>query len=328
VPTIQSSFRPPILLQNKHLQTILPVLLPRRFRVAFERERLELEDGDFLDLDWIKSGGERVAILTHGLEGSSDAGYIRGIAEVLSGAGWDILAWNFRGCGKEPNRLLRFYHSGETGDLATVARHATASGYRRLALIGFSLGGNITLKYLGEGMALRQVAAAAAVSTPVDLTSSARAIDERRGNRLYLHRFLQSLIAKVEEKARRFPRELDAAGAREIRTIQEFDNRYTAPLHGFRDAADYWMRASARPFLPRITVPTLLLNACDDPFLTSESLPFAEADANPFLFLEAPAKGGHVGFLDLEHGIQPWFERRVAQFLDDVFGGRLNARSV
>ena len=315
VPIIPSTFHPPVLLQNRHVQTILPALLRRRCRLPFERERLELPDGDFLDLDWSKGGNPRLAILTHGLEGSSEAAYVRGMAQALSEVGWDILAWSFRGCGQEPNRLVRFYHSGETGDIAAVVRHA-GRGYDRIALIGFSLGGNVTLKYLGEASLPSFIAAAAAISTPVDLTTSALALDGRRSNRIYLRRFLQTLIAKVEAKARRFPKELDAQGAREIRTLHEFDNRYTAPLHGFRNAADYWARASARPFLSRITVPTLLLNACDDPFLTRESLPYAEAEANPSLFLETPAYGGHVGFLDLAHGIQPWSERRVTQFLN------------
>jgi predicted alpha/beta-fold hydrolase len=317
VPIIQSAFHPPILLRNRHVQTILPVLLRRRRRVVFERERLELEDGDFLDLDWRKCGKERLAILTHGLEGSSDAAYVLGMGEAMIGAGWDILAWNFRGCGKEPNRLARFYHSGETGDIGTVVRHAAGS-YKRIALIGFSLGGNMTLKYLGEALSPPSVAAAAAISAPVDLASSAHALDGRPSNRIYLRRFLETLIAKVEAKAVRFPDELDARGARAIRTFHEFDNRYTAPLHGFRDATDYWTRASARPFLPRITTPTLLLNACDDPFLTPESLPFAEANASPFLFLEAPVWGGHGGFLDLAKGIQPWSERRAVQFLGEA----------
>jgi predicted alpha/beta-fold hydrolase len=315
LPLVQSTFHPPVLLRNRHVQTILPALLQRRCRIPFERERLELPDGDFLDLDWSKGGNTRLAILTHGLEGSSEAAYVRGMAQALSGVGWDILAWNFRGCGQEPNRLVRFYHSGETGDIAAVVRHA-GRGYERLALIGFSLGGNVTLKYLGEGPLPPVIAAAAAISTPVDLTTSALALDGRRGNRIYLRRFLQTLIAKVEAKARRFPAELNVEGARQIRTFHEFDNRYTAPLHGFRDADDYWAQASARPFLSRITVPTLLLNACDDPFLTRESLPYGEAEANPSLFLETPAYGGHVGFLDLAYGIQPWSERRVIQFLN------------
>jgi uncharacterized protein len=170
--------------------------------------------------------------------------------------------------------------------------------------------------------------AAAAISTPVDLTTSAQILDSRRSNHIYVRRFLQSLIAKVEEKAGRFPKELDATRARAIRTLREFDDRYTAPLHGFRDAADYWARASSLPFLSQITVPTLLLNACDDPFLTPDSLPYAEGSASPFLFLETPKQGGHVGFLDLARGIQPWSEQRVVQFFNEVFDTHLNARSL
>jgi len=314
VPTIDSPFRPPFFLRNPHVQTILPVLLPYRCRIAFQRERIELEDGDFLDLDWAKKGNRRLAILSHGLEGSSDANYIHGTAGKLLAAGWDVLAWNFRGCGQEPNRLARFYHSGETRDLDAVVRKA-AETYDQIALVGFSLGGNVTLKYLGEGLAPKSVVAGVAISSPVDLTSSAKAIDGRRSNWLYLNRFIQSLIAKIEKKAVRFPRELDATGVRGIRTLYEFDNRYTAPLHGFKDAADYWARASSLPYLSRISVPSLLLSACDDPFLTPESIPFAVAKASECFFLEAPAKGGHVGFLDLHRGVEPYFERRIVEFL-------------
>ncbi len=301
------------------MQTVLPVLFPRRLRLRFEPERLELPDGDFLDLAWARRGDRRLAILSHGLEGGTGAGYVRGMTAALGDAGWDALAWAFRGCGEEPNRLARFYHSGETGDLGAVVRRAAAD-YPRIALVGFSLGGNVTLKYLGEAPPHAAVVAGVAVSTPVDLASSARALDMRRGNRLYLRRFLATLVTKVEGKARRFPAELDAAGVRAIRSFQEFDDRFTAPLHGFRDAADYWARSSARPFLRGLTVPTLLLNACNDPFLTPESFPFAEAEANPRLTFEAPASGGHVGFMDLANGLQPWSERRVVQFLAGVEG--------
>jgi predicted alpha/beta-fold hydrolase len=317
MPVLASSFDPPAFLGNAHVQTILPVLLPRRLPVAFTRERLELADGDFVDLDWSRGSAARAAIISHGLEGCSENGYVRGVAAALCAAGWDVLAWNFRGCSGEPNRLPRFYHSGETGDLTAVIARA-ARDYGRLALVGFSLGGNVTLKYLGEAAPHPSVVAAAAISVPVDLAASARALDQRPGNRLYLRRFMKSLVAKVEAKATRFPEELDAAGVRAIRTFQEFDDRYTAPLHGFRDAADYWERSSARRYLDGIGVPTLLLSALDDPFLTPESFPFAEAERSGPLFLEAPAHGGHAGFLDLAHGLQRWSERRVVEFLRKV----------
>ena len=313
MPVIPSRFRPPAFLANGHLQTILPVLLPRRITLPSVRARLELPDGDFLDLDWTRAGHGRLAIIAHGLEGSSTQKYVRGMAATLHAARWDVLAWNFRGCSGEPNRLVRAYHSGDTADLAAVIAHAAAD-YARIALVGFSLGGNVTLKYLGEAPPHPAVIAAAAISVPLDLASSARALDQRLDNRIYLRRFIVPLVAKIEAKALDFPGKVNTNGVRAIRSFQEFDDRFTAPLHGFRDAADYWTRASARQFLPRITIPTLILNALNDPFLTADSQPFPEAEANPSLHLEAPESGGHVGFLDFANGLQPWSERRVAEF--------------
>jgi hypothetical protein len=314
MPVIPSTFRAPYLLQNGHVQTILPVLLPRRISVRYDRRWLELADGDFLELDWSRRNSRKLAIVTHGLEGGTNGSYIRGMVSAVNDAGWDALAWNFRGCGSELNRLVRFYHSGDTGDLSQVIHHA-ALQYDEIVLIGFSLGGNVTLKYLGESPAHAKIVATAAISVPIDLTSSARALDQRLGNRLYLRRFITSLVAKVEAKARHYPEELNIEGARSIRTFREFDDRYTAPIHGFRDAAEYWECSSARRYLGGITVPTLLLSARNDPFLTPECFPFAEAEASRQLYLEAPESGGHVGFLDLANGLQPWSERRVVAFL-------------
>jgi uncharacterized protein len=191
-----------------------------------------------------------------------------------------------------------------------------ATGYSRIALVGFSLGGNLTLKYLGESSPHRAVVSAAAISAPVDLAPTARALDRHWSNRIYRDSFIKSLIAKVEAKAVRFPDKFDVSGIRMIRTFEEFDDRYTAPIHGFRDAEDYWEKSSARQYLHRISVPTLILNACDDPLLTPESFPVAEAQGSPCLFLEMPKSGGHLGFIDLVHGIEPWSERRVAEFLE------------
>ncbi|HRK15562.1 MAG TPA: alpha/beta fold hydrolase, partial [Prosthecobacter sp.] len=214
--------------------------------------------------------------------------------------------------GGRANLLPRSYHSGESGDLRHLITHA-APGYDSVALVGFSLGGNITLKYLGESPPHPAVRAAAAVSTPVDLASSARALDEHPACRLYQRRFLRSLLAKAEEKARRFPRVLPPGGLAGIRTIRDFDERFTAPLHGFRDAADYYARASSLPHLNSITVPALLLNAADDPLLEPPSYPGGAAAENAALHLEIPAHGGHVGFLT--HGLRRWHERRVLDFL-------------
>ena len=314
MPLLESRFRPPLFLRNGHLQTIFGALLPRRFRNGVVTERLELPDGDFLDLDWGKAGHRRLAVISHGLEGSSKNSDIRGLSAALNEAGWDTLAWNFRGCSGEQNRCLRFYHSGETGDLSAVINHA-AVNYSSLALVGFSLGGNMILKYLGEGNVHPFLQAAVAVSVPVDLASSARALDRRLGNQIYLRRFMKSLAAKVEAKAKRFPAEIDATGVHDIRSFSIFDDRYTARIHGFRDAEDYWSQSSAIGYLNRISIPTLLLNAKDDPFLSRESFPYVEASKNPCFYLEAPRSGGHLGFLDAQ-GF--WIERRIPEFLNQA----------
>jgi len=316
MPLIPSTFRAPFFLRNGHVQTILPVLLPRRVRTAFTRERLELADGDFLDLDWLRRGAPRLAILAHGLEGSATQTYIRGMAAALAATGWDVLAYNFRGCSGEPNRLPRAYHSGETGDLRAVVARAVQD-YSTLALVGFSLGGNVILKYLGEAPPHASIRTATAICAPIDLAACARQLDQHWTNRIYLRRFIVSLVQKIEAKGELFPGIVDATAARRMRTFQEFDDRYTGPLHGFRDADDYWTQSSARQFLPNIRVPTLLLQPRNDPFLAPQAYPWPEAEANPHLFLETPDSGGHVGFLDLHRGLQPWSERRTADFLGE-----------
>ncbi len=309
MPVIASSFRPPWYLSNCHVQTILPVLGAVRPTPVFRRERLELLDRDFLDLDWLESGCGRLAILCSGLEGNSrDPGMLR-LAGSFQSNGWDVLAWNYRGCSGELNRLRRSYHSGATEDLAAVVAHA---GQRRIALVGFSIGGNLVLKFLGESPPPATVLAAAAVSAPIDLAATARALDGRLGNRIYLRRLIASLCAKVREKSAAMPDILSAEGLDRLHGFEHFDERYTAPTHGFLSAEDYWIKCSARQFLAGIRVPTLLVSAKDDPFLTPESFPFPEAQANPNLTLEVPDSGGHLGFLD-SRGF--WLGRRLPGYL-------------
>jgi hypothetical protein len=316
MPIVSSAFAPPFWLAGAHAQTILGAILPRRLAVPWDRERLELADGDFLDIDWWRqpAGDGRLAILSHGLEGSSRGGYIEGTAAALHARGWSVLAWNFRGCSGQLNRLPRSYYSGETGDLARVIRHAETPG--PIALIGYSLGGNVTVKYLGESSPDPRIAAGVAVSAPLDLASCAAALDLRPGNRLYLHRFLRTMIAKAEARARMFPAKVPALPREARRSIVAFDDAITAPLHGFRDAADYYAKCSGRFFIESIRVPLLILSAKDDPFLTPAAFPEAQAACSERLHLEAPARGGHVGFLDFAAGTAPWSEKRIAEFLD------------
>ncbi len=313
MPLLSSSYRAPALLPGGHWQTIHPALFRRVPLVTDRRERLELPDGDFLDLDWAADGRERLAILSHGLEASSNATYIQGMAGALRRRGWDVLAWNYRGCSGEPNRLLPFYHSGASGDLHHVVLHALATHpAKKIDLVGFSLGGNMTLKYLGERPAHARLHRAAAFSVPCDLACSSEQLS-RRINRLYMDRFLRCLRRKLVAKRPRFPEEIDLGGIGSVKNFRQFDDRFTAPLHGFRDAEDYWARASSRPFLPRIGIPALLVNAANDPFLGPGCFPREEAEASSNFHLEVPADGGHVGF-GMSEG-DYWSERRAIEFL-------------
>lgn len=324
MPLLTSCYAAPRWLGGGHVQTILPVFLPRRFHAWDRQERLELPDGDFLELRWMHAQNREacpLAILSHGLEGSVDAIYIRSMAGSLGRAGWDVLAWNYRGCGGIENRLVRFYHSGETSDLHFLIQHASRS-YARIALIGFSLGANVSLKCVGEAAAPASVQAVVGISGPVDLASSAKAIDQKPANRVYQKRFLKSLKDKVVAKSKRYPElyEMLAGrdGIRAVTTLKEFDERITAPLHGFADAEDYWAKASSLPYLPNIHIPALLLSARNDPLLMDASFPEELARSSEHLHLEAPLNGGHVGFHDFRAGLQPWSERRVLEFLSRV----------
>jgi hypothetical protein len=317
MPIIQNStYRPPPLMANGHLQTILPSLLRRANGVVYHRERIATPDDDFIDLDWSRCGGHHLALLCHGLEGSSRAPYMLGMVRALNRAGWDALAYNYRGCSGEINRQLRAYHSGATDDLAVVHSHIIRyNNYRSLGLVGFSLGGNLVLKYLGErGRSLDPDRHwAATVSVPCDLAASARQLD-RAINQVYNWRFLRTLIRKTRRKARRFPGHIDAAQLTSVRSLKAFDDLYTAPIHGFRNAEDYWRRCSARGFLDGIRVPTLLINAQNDPFLDQACFPYGAARRNGMLFLETPRSGGHCGFLPHHLRGLFWHENRIVRF--------------
>jgi len=314
----ESGYRPPWWPPGGHLQTVIPALFRTRHEPGYDRRRLELPDGDFIDLDWLKKNRPRLAVLIHGLEGSSRSHYMAGMARALAAAehGWDVLAMNLRGCSGEPNRTLRFYHSGDTSDLRTVLASLPET-YSSIALIGFSLGGNIVLKYLGEapGQEDPRVSAAVTYSVPCHLESSAHTLAHPI-NRLYMKRFLLTLTAKVRDLAHRFPDAVDLSGVEDMRTFLDFDERYTAPLHGFQNARDYWTRSSSRQFLPAIRLPTLLVNAQNDPFLSPECFPVNEVRGHRRLFLECPASGGHLGFPGGQSGSFTWAGERAIRFLN------------
>jgi hypothetical protein len=315
-------FRPAPWLPGPHAQTIAGRLLRRLKPPPFERERIELPDGDFVDLDHPLFDGPAdapVVLVTHGLEGSARRGYAINTYRELAARGIRAIGLNFRSCSGEPNRNPRFYHSGDTADAFFVLR-LLADRYPDAlrGAIGFSLGGNVLLKLLGElGEEARPlVAAAVAISVPYDLSAGADALDGTRMGRFYTARFLTSLIAKAEARAASIGDRCDLQRIRSARSFREFDDAATAPMHGFGDAADYYARSSSRAFLPRIRVPTLLLHAADDPFLPAASFPHAEAAANAFIHALMTPTGGHVGFIEgMPWAIRFWAEEHAAAFM-------------
>jgi predicted alpha/beta-fold hydrolase len=318
-------FRPAPLLGHPDAQTIFANLWRPRPGPPVARERWELPDGDFLDLDRTTGlpPGAPLAVLCHGLEGSSAAPYVRGLARALSARGVASLSLNFRTCGGQPNRLARTYHSGETGDLAhVVERLAAERPDRALVVAGFSLGGNVVVKYLGERgdrlpAALR---GGAALSVPFDLAAASRRLDgPGRLMWLYRARFIRRLRRKAALKAATHPGTFDAVAVARATTFAEFDELMTAPLHGFASRHDYYARSSSGPYLPGVRRPLLALAAADDPMVPAGTLPLALAAGNPAVRLLVTARGGHTAFVDgspLRPGF--WGERVAADHLSEL----------
>ncbi len=321
MPLLSSStYAAPVLFANPHVQTVFP----QRFRhvtgLDYERERMETDDGDFMDLDWVRGGSDRLVVLLHGLEGNSRRPYMRGMARAFRRRGWDAVAANFRGCSGVPNRLLRSYHHGVSDDLHRIVSHALTDGrYGVVALVGFSLGANVVLKYLGEGVfpVPPHIKAAAAISAPCDLEACALKLEAKR-YAFYMKHFLRMLRKKHRAKMAMFPGALDLEGYASIRTFREHDDRYTAVLHGFDSAEDYWRTCACGRFLERIKVPSLVLNAADDPFLAESCYPTDVAGRSSVVYLEVPARGGHVGFVTFRNRGEYWHEARVAVFVEQM----------
>ena len=305
----------PAFLFHPHLETIYPSLLRKVNLIPYERERISTSDQDFLDLDWLKQGSSKLVIISHGLEGNSSRTYVRGMARAFFQQGFDILTWNYRGCGEEMNKCLRFYHSGATDDLDHVVQHANKNTYSDISLIGFSLGGNLTLKYLGEkGKQLSTTVKKAAVfSVPMDLHASCLKISSP-SNWIYSNWFLKSLKLKIVQKSKLLP-ELSSHGIDSINTLFEFDDKFTAPIHGFKNAIDYYTQNSSVHFLKDITVPTLIVSAKNDPFLSKECFPMDNEIQNFNLTMNYPEFGGHVGFALFNQNGLYWSELRALEFI-------------
>lgn len=313
-----TSYAAPRWLPGGHLQTIYPATCMRKPQVAYRRERWQTPDGDFIDVDFVDGlPGRPFIVLFHGLEGSSDSHYARALMALVRDLGWSGAIPHFRGCSGTLNQAPRFYHSGDAEEIGWILRRLDPLRRQRKAekyfAAGVSLGGNALLRWLGESRhAAEFIDAACAISAPLDLAGGGAALS-RGINLLYTRVFLQTLKPKCLQKLQQFPGLFDRDTMLRARNLHEFDNVVTAPLHGYRDTDDYWNRASAKHVLHEITVPTLVLNARNDPFLPARHLP---RTASTHVKLEYPEQGGHVGFAaGGPPGSLAWLPQRIVRFL-------------
>ncbi len=282
------------LFNNRHFATIVPSLFRKVEPLDFQRVEFKTWDNDFIHLDEIRKNNKRVVIILHGLEGSAKQHYVLSQARSLSAENFDIIAVNFRTCSGVMNKTTTLYHSGETKDLASVVEYAKET-YKELHLIGFSLGGNVLLKYLGETKT-KAIKSAAAFSAPISLESCAEELD-LGFNKVYARHFMFTLSKKVSYIQKTYQdNKIRSVNPKELKSFFDFDHLVTAPLHGFESAKDYWDKSSSLQFLKDIEIPTLLMNAKDDPFLGRKCYPKPQAIGNPNMFFEYPKVGGHVGF--------------------------------
>jgi uncharacterized protein len=312
-----SSYKPfPLYFANRHLETIMPSLLARIDESNYERERLELADGDFLDLDWMRKENKRLVILSAGMEGDSHRHYIKRAANYFFERGWDVLAWNYRGCSGELNRLPKFYSYADTNDFRTVINHAATGGYSKIALLGFSMGGCLVTKYLGEQPAPHaSVKAAVSFSVSCNLKNS---MNETSKSLIYNSYFVNKIKKKLQRKAA-FHLEIKNIPVEKIATFDDYLRNYTIPFHGFKDAADFYDQSSCEQFIASIKVPSLMVNALNDPILGKQCYPYDAARHHPTFYFETPKAGGHLGF-SLANSKNSWMEIRAYEFISSHLG--------
>lgn len=322
--TLHKPYVAPYWLPGGNAQTIYPVLLRSLVIPTYHRERLELDDGDFIDIDWLDSSTDRpLVVMFHGLEGDSSSHYARSIMGLFQELGWRGAVVHFRGCSGTPNRLPRAYHAGDSEEIDRILhkiidKNQSLNSNTQLYVIGISLGGNALLKWLGEQgkKACHLIDGAATVSVPLDLAAAGKALDSGF-NQIYTQHFLGTLKKKVLKKLDNFPGLFDAVAVAECTTLYQFDNLVTAPLHGFSNTDEYWTLSSSKPWLKHIQVPTLVINARNDPFMPSSFLP-VQTDVSCSVLLEFPAEGGHVGFLSSPFpGNLTWLPQRIVRFFDN-----------
>ena len=318
MPVFTSDFSPTLPFKNGHFNTMYRPLFMKDI-CSYLRKRIRTWDNDFIDLDFSIVGSETLVVLIHGLEGSSESRYMASTTKHLNKKDVDTVCFNLRGCSGEDNLLLATYHSGKTDDVAFVITYLLENyNYQNIIIVGFSLGGNLTLKYLGEnGDNLSpKVKGGIAVSVPVDIGSSEEEMDKLK-NKLYMEVFFKTMKNKVLEKAHKFPEyNLDKDKLFKATKFRHLEHLYTVPVFGFKSPQDYWQKASSKPYLSQIKRPTLLINAKDDTFLANECYPFDEAHNSDYFFLEAPNYGGHVGFMtSFKPSENRWLEHRIERFI-------------
>lgn len=313
----QSTFLPAFYLRNRHLQTILPNIV-HPSHPKLEKERIELEDGDFIDLLWSETRSPKTLLILHGLEGSVHSAYAQRMLNYCNQHQIAAVFMHFRGCSGEPNRLLRSYHSGETGDLRQVIQHLKIKGISDIALLGYSLGGNQVMKYMGEAETDPVIRCAIGVSVPLNLGICADTMN-RGFAKIYQTTLLRRLIKKIQQKQTLLGRSgLSFPDPAKMKNFHQFDEHFTAPVHGFSGANDYYEKSSSRQFLININKPTLIIHARDDPFMTREVLPQAD-ELSKSVTLEVTPRGGHVGFIGSNNLTpKPWLEPRIHGFLRET----------
>lgn len=309
-----SDFFPPKWLNNGHAATFYPYFFRKPGDIPFHRKRFTTPDGDFLDVDFIFNGSEDAVFLCHGLEGSSNSKYIQGMAQYASQSGFDVIAINYRGCSGEPNKKPIAYHSGATSDLDFIIQQTTDE-YDTFHLVGYSLGGNICLKYGGEkkDSVPANLRSITAISVPTQLSPGSKVL-RRWQNSLYTWKFLFSLRKKMKIKHRMYPSEIPIDKWNKVRNLWDFDEYFTGPIHGFSGAEDYYEKSSSHQFINYITIPSLIINAIDDPFLHPSCFPMEIARNSDNIYLLMPEKGGHVGFYDGVH-VPYWSDVKTMEFI-------------
>lgn len=328
----EEAYSAPFWLPSGHLQTIYPAAFTAKQQVKYRRERWELDDGDFMDVDWLENDDKGLknkdsenntptVVLFHGLEGSSHSHYALALMANLQAKGWRGVVVHFRGCSGENNRLPRAYFAGDSADIEmALSRVKKTVGNAPVYAVGVSLGGNALLKWLGESgeHAAEIIQSAAAISAPIDLAACGEALDKGLNRVFYTPMFVNSMRPKALEKAHQFPGLLDEEKIKSAKTIREFDTYVTAKLHGFIDADDYWAKNAAKPWLSYIQIPTLVLNAKNDPFIPVESLP-DQSSVSDTVTLETTEEGGHVGFLSAPFpGNNNWLPQHIIHYFETL----------